>query len=103
MAPSEPDKSFGENKLIYCGTKEEFNPTATPNTNLAAYKKGNEMINQSPHPKIPMQSVIIMDYLIVNDDNIGPEEMAPNAAPMAGKALSTPLMTFTYGLSANSN
>ena len=34
-----------------------------------------------------MQSVIIIDYLIVNDDNIGPEEIAPNAAPMAGKAI----------------
>lgn len=87
MAPSEPDKSFGENKLIYQGTNEEFNPTATPNTNLAAYKKGNSIINQRPLPKIPMQSVIIIDYLIVNDDNIGPEEIAPKAAPIAGKAI----------------
>lgn len=72
--------------MIYCGTREELSPTAIPIIKRAI--KSVPICNGSynPYPNIPMISVTTKASLRLIVDNKGPEKIAPNAAPMAGKA-----------------
>lgn len=86
MAPNGPLNTFGENSLIYCGTSDEFSPTASPMIKRATKSVPIYNGSYNPYPTIPMMSVTTKASLRLIFDNKGPEKSAPNAAPMAGKA-----------------